>query len=238
MKSAIKDWEIYERFVARLIVNEAPTDLCVTPNARIKGVISGRKRQVDVLIDSRHDTDNSRRIVIDAKRRSRKIDVVQVEAFEGFMKDVGATHGYLVCPVGHTEAAERRAQEAITISLLPLEFLEDFDPTSWPECLKKSCRRGRAFWNGYPEHSLGNIVRILHFVGKCDQCGRFHILCHSDGHIFSLSDKAEAKCNCILPSFWLTSIESDEHDRKSAELHAVVGDGNAAVWWTVDRRPM
>lgn len=41
MKSAIKDWEIYERFIARLIVNDAPTDLSVTPNARIKGLIMG-----------------------------------------------------------------------------------------------------------------------------------------------------------------------------------------------------
>ena len=235
MKAAIKDWEIYERFIARLVSVDAPTDLSVTPNARIKGLISGRKRQVDVLIDSRHDTDNSRRIVIDAKRRSRKIDIVQVEAFESFMKDVGATHGYLVCPVGHTQAAERRAQDAITISLVPLEVLGDFDPTLWPECLKKSCRRGRVFWNGYPEHTLGEIARIIHFVGKCDQCGRFHVWCQSDGHFFSLADKGEAKCQCILPAFWLTSIERDEHNRKSAELHAILPDG---YHWTVDRRPM
>lgn len=235
MKSAIKDWEIYERFIARLISVDAPTDLSVTPNARIKGLISGRKRQIDVLIDSRHDTDNSRRIVIDAKRRSRKIDVVQVEAFESFMKDVGATHGYLVCPVGHTKAAERRAQDAITISLVPLDLLEDFDPTSWPECLSQSCRRGRVFWNGYPEHTLGELVRILHFVGKCDQCGRFHIWCHFDGHFFSLGDEDEAQCHCILPAFWLTSIEPDENNHKSAELHAILPDGYP---WTVDRRPM
>ena len=235
MKSAIKDWEIYERFIARLIVDEAPTDVCVTPNARIKGLISGRKRQVDVLIDSRHDTDNSRRIVIDAKKRSRKIDVVQVEAFESFLKDVGATHGYLVCPVGHTKAAERRAQDAISISLVPLDLLEDFDPTSWPKCLKKSCRRGRVFWNGYPGFTLGDQIVILHFVGKCDQCGRFHVWCHSGGHLFSLGDEDEAKCNCILPAFWLTSIEPDEHNHKSAELHAIVHNGTV---WTVDRRPM
>src|SRR5689334_1605865 len=134
MTSRPKDWEVYERFIARLIADEAPTDLCVTSNARIKGVISGRERQVDVLIDSRHDTDNSRRIVVDAKRRTRKIDVVQVEAFESFMKDVGANHGYLVCPVGHTKAAEKRAQKAISISLVPLHRLKDFDPTLWPRC--------------------------------------------------------------------------------------------------------
>jgi len=238
MTSGLKNWEVYERFIARLIADEAPTDLCVTPNARIKGIISGRKRQVDVLIDSRHDTDNSRRIVVDAKRRARKIDVVQVEAFESFMRDVGATHGYLVCPVGHTKAAERRAQQGISISLIPLECLENFDPTLWPICLNKSCKRGRVFWNGFPGFTLKGQVAVLHFVGKCDQCGRFHIWCHSTEHIFSLSDEDEAKCACILPSFWLSSIEPDENGRKSAELHAIIHNGMSGKVWTVDRRPM
>jgi hypothetical protein len=235
MTSRPKDWEIYERFIARLIADEAPTDLCVTPNARIKGIISGRARQVDVLIDSRHDTDNSRRIVVDAKRRTRKIDVVQVEAFESCMKDVGANHGYLVCPVGHTKAAEKRAQKAISISLVPLDRLENFDPTLWPRCLSKSCRRGRVFWNGFPQFTLGEEIGVLHFVGKCDQCGRLHLWCHSNEHLFSLGDEDEAKCECILPAFWLTSIECDENRRRSAELHAILHDGTPL---TLDRRPM
>lgn len=238
MTSRPKAWEVYERFIARLIANDAPTDLCVTPNAKIRGIISGRKRQVDVLIDSRHDTDNSRRIVVDAKRRTRKIDVVQVEAFESFMRDVGATHGYLVCPVGHTKAAERRAQQAISICLVPLEYLEDFDPTQWPSCLGKSCKRGRVFWNGFPAFTLKEQVAVLHFVGKCDQCGRFHIWCHSTEHLLSLGDEDETKCACILPSFWLTSIEPDENGHKSAELHAIVHDGVLGNGWTVDRRPI
>src|SRR5262245_38857764 len=104
-----KTWQVYERLIAKLVADQISTDLCVTPNARVKGRISGRSRQIDVLIDSRHDTDNSRRVVVDAKKRRRKIDVTHVEAFLGLMDDVCATHGYLVCPTGHTDAAERRA---------------------------------------------------------------------------------------------------------------------------------
>lgn len=48
---------LYERLVARLFAEQLSTDLCVTPNARIKGHISGRSRQIDVLIDARGDTD-------------------------------------------------------------------------------------------------------------------------------------------------------------------------------------
>ena len=84
-----------ERMIARLAADELPTEYCVTPNARLIGRISGRSRQIDVLIDLRHDTDNSRRVIVDAKRRKRKVDVTDVEAFRGLMDDVGATHGYL-----------------------------------------------------------------------------------------------------------------------------------------------
>jgi hypothetical protein len=94
------DWEVYERLVAYLLAKQLSTDLCVTPNARIRGHISGRSRQIDVLVDARHDTDNSRRLIVDAKKRVRKIDVKDVEAFRGLMEDVGATHGYIVSPLG------------------------------------------------------------------------------------------------------------------------------------------
>lgn len=126
-----EDWKLYERLVARLMADELSTDFCVTPNASIQA-ITGIKRQIDVLIEIRHDTDNTRRLIVDAKRRSRKIDVKDVEAFRGMMEDVGATHGYLVCPRGHTSAAEKRAQTAVTIRLLPLDRLEGFDPGHGP----------------------------------------------------------------------------------------------------------
>src|SRR6266511_3891389 len=132
-------WEIYERLIARLMVDQLGTDVCVTPNARVRGRISDAVRQIDVLIDARHDTDNSRRIVVEAKKRRRKIDVKDVEALEGLMKDVGATHGYLVAPTGHSPAAEQRAQEAITISIVPLEYIEQIEPSKWPRCLGAAC---------------------------------------------------------------------------------------------------
>jgi restriction endonuclease len=79
-------WELYERMIARLIADQARTDLCVTPNARITGRITGIQRQIDVLIDARHDTDNTRRIIVDAKHRKRKVDVKDVEALLGVME--------------------------------------------------------------------------------------------------------------------------------------------------------
>lgn len=246
MKRPSPDWKIYERLIARLMADQLATNLCVTPNARIRGRISGRSRQIDVLIDARHDTDNSRRIVVDAKKRRRKIDVRDVEALEGLMKDVDATHGYLVCPAGYTKAAEKRARKAVSIRIVPLDRLENFDPSTWPQCLVGGCSHGRVFWDGYPEISLRGVsieaprtfrtFRFVHYAGKCDHCGSFHVRCTTCDDLLHIPHDDEEdighQCRCKLPWFWLASIETDERGVESAELHSVVG----GTVTTVDRR--
>lgn len=249
MKRINPDWQIYERMVARLAADQLATDLCVTPNARMKGRISGISRQIDVLIDARHDTDNTRRIIVDAKKRRRKIDVTDVEAFQGLMNDVDATHGYLVSPAGHTKAAEKRAQELVSIRIVPLDRLENFDPSTWPQCRTGRCPHGRIFWDGYPELSLRmhprnqpdklETVRFIHYVGKCDRCGAFHVYCMTCDDLLHIPEGDENdsghQCRCKPSWFWLASVEEDEDGKQSAELHLVRGLGNVNVD-TVDRR--
>jgi hypothetical protein len=254
MTRAIPEWELYERLIARMMADQIPTDYCVTPNARLVGRISQRSRQIDVLIDLRHDTDNSRRIIVDAKKHSRKIDVKEVEAFQGLMDDVAATHGYLVCPNGYTKAAERRAQSSISIRLVPLNRLDDFDPSTWPKCEAPKCKDGLVFWDGYPELTLravplsgpneGQLVDLsyIHYVGKCDRCGRFHVKCLTCGEILAPPETDESdsghRCNCQLPWFWLASIEEDENGIQSAELHAVLLTLPEVKVITADRRAL
>jgi Restriction endonuclease len=248
MTRQLTGWEAYERLVARMFVEQLSTDLCVTANAKVRGHISQRSRQIDVLIDARHDTDNSRRLIVDAKKRTRKIDVKDVEAFRGLMEDVGATHGYLISPSGHTKAAEARAQKAVSIRILPLGRLDDFDPSMWPRCRGSDCKGGSIFWDGYPEVSMGLVnlhtgapyrASFVHYVGKCDRCRKFHVCCKSYNNIFLLpeDDKSDygRQCSCKLSWFWLASIEEDKDGRKSAELHLVRASG---IIETVDRRAL
>lgn len=247
MEDILEDWKRYERLVARLMADQLSTEFCVTPNASVLGAITGIKRQIDVLIEARHDTDNSRRIIVDAKRRKRKIDVKDVETFRGMMEDVGATHGYLVCPFGHTAAAEKRAQKAVSIRLLPLDRLEGFDPRTWPPCTRPSCKNGRIFWDGYPEVSLDLValdgaparLAFVHSVGKCDRCRVFHVSCATCRQILCVPADDDTdighQCACRLPWFWLASIEEDERSAQSAELHLVMGLGEVK---TVNRRSL
>ncbi|WP_081263204.1 restriction endonuclease [Pseudomonas putida] len=248
MKKNKPEWEKYERLVAKLVADQLSTDYCVTPNARMIGKISNQKRLIDVLIDSRHQTNNKNRIIIDAKIRARPIDITHVESFLGLMNDVGATHGYLVCPNGYSKAAERRAQDSVSIRLLPLDRLEDFDPSTWPLCLVPNCQIGRIFWDGYPCIDVhlaplngGEIISIpyIHYVGKCDKCSRFHIRCLSCNETLAPrhdSDSDEGvKCKCKLPWFWLASIEEDSSGQRSAELHLIKGINDII---TVNRRSL
>jgi hypothetical protein len=230
-------WQLYERMIAQMLADQLPMTYCVTPNVHLQGRISKRKRQVDVLIDVRDDRDSSRRLIVDAKRQRRKVDVKDVEAFRGLMEDVGATHGYLVCPNGYSKAAERRAQSAISIRLVPLDRLGDFDPSAWPKCQPVDCRAGRVFWDGHPElalhlRSVSNLmnhqVTMLtapHYVGKCDRCGQFHIKCLTCEDILSTPENDDAdyghQCSCRPPWFWLASVEEDDHGNEVAELHAI-----------------
>lgn len=249
MNRNIPEWEKYERLVAQLIANQMSTEYCVTPNASIKGIISTRNRQIDVLIDYRHDTDNRNRIVIDAKVKKRRINVNDVEAFLGLMEDVGATHGYLVCPNGYTKSAGLRAQDVVSLRLLPLDRLENFDPSTWPSCSATPRCKGKVFWDGYPSvdmllaplennsHST-KLVSYIHYVGKCDRCRSFHVKCVTCGcmHTPAYTDNEDAgtQCQCNMPWFWLASIESDSDGSRSAELHLV--DGVKQSITTVSRR--
>jgi hypothetical protein len=74
----------------------AGIDVSVTPNASLLGNFGGVQRQIDILVDARWEEGAARRIIFDAKLRKHKVDVKEVEAFEGMMRDVRASRGVLV----------------------------------------------------------------------------------------------------------------------------------------------
>jgi len=98
--AVVKSWRAYERFVAELTSNQSDNDVTVIPNARLVGSITGVKRQIDVLLDYRYGDKIQKRVIVDAKRHKRRIDVKQVEAFEGMMKDVRASRGITALTFG------------------------------------------------------------------------------------------------------------------------------------------
>ena len=231
-------WRAYERLIAHLTADEYNDhSYTVIPNACVTGYISNRKRQIDVLVDYRYDTKLSTRIIVDAKDRKRAIDIKEVEAFEGLMKDVNAKRGVLVCSNGHTVAALRRAQEHIGIKLVSDEDVENLDLNSWDPCRNFKCSSGLVLWDATPGVFHDNTVTVQ-ATGKCDECGQFHVRCWGCGNRKSLGKEVDWQCACKGAWFWLTAIETEEDDEgfvsKVNYLILVLGNGDANI---IDRRP-
>lgn len=204
-------WRVYERVAASFEVDAAAMDVTVIPNASIIGSISGVKRQIDILVDARWEEGLSRRIVYDAKLRKRKIDVKDVESFEGMMRDVGASRGVLICAAGWSPAAESRAEQLIEIRLLPVEDLDDFDHAAMevcPNCRDKGGKqRGMVFWDGQFPLPLDGWAII--FTGKCDVCRCFAFWCWDCGDKKVVPDDVAHECGCERTWF----VERDANEK-------------------------
>lgn len=85
-------------------------------------------RQLDILVEERV-AGRSLSIVWDGKYFSCRVDVGEVEAFTGLVRDVGAHKGVLVTNIGYTAGALKRAQSEewdIELDILTPAELERF----------------------------------------------------------------------------------------------------------------
>lgn len=207
----VPDWRIYERVAACFEVETAGMDTSVWPNASLIGGISGVKRQIDVLVDSRWEDGQNRRVIFDAKLRNRRIDVKEVEAFEGLMRDVGASRGVLVCSNGCTKAALVRAQQFIDIRLLSADEALELDYAAIDPCPR--CRsegrktQGLVFWDCQFPIPIGPSWAIV-FTGKCDVCRSFSFWCWDCGEKLVVPDSEVHVCGC--ERIWFIETSTDE----------------------------
>lgn len=121
------DWRQYEREIEKEF-REAYPSAQITPNAHVTGKFSKVGRQIDLLIEEQA-ADFSFRIVVDAKHRGRKIDVTDVEAFMGLVRDVEAHTGVMVALEGYTPAAINRAHHDdldLILDVLNFDELQEY----------------------------------------------------------------------------------------------------------------
>lgn len=115
-------WQEYEKIVLeecrRVFLNSD-----IAYNKHIKGLYSGRMRQIDIFVK----TNIGIKYVIDAKKYATKVDVKDVESFIGMVKDVGADYGIIVSEKGFTKSAIKRAhlgENNIEVDILNLNELK------------------------------------------------------------------------------------------------------------------
>ena len=198
MSEHVPNWRIYERVVACCEAEGAGMDFSVTPNAALVGSISGEPRQIDVLVDVRWETGTERRIVFDAKRRGRKLNIQDVDAFVGLIDDVRAARGVLVCTTGWSDAAKRRADRTIELRLMTEEEADEFDHSAMeecPHCPKENRKtKGVVFWDG--QFPLPHEGWAIVFTGKCDVCRSFAFWCWDCGEKTVVPDGVVHECGC------------------------------------------
>ncbi|WP_328296199.1 restriction endonuclease [Kineococcus sp. NBC_00420] len=120
----------YENGVADVLAYLGGDSVIVARNRHLPGRLSGRSRQIDVLVTGSLFGSGAATMVVDCKRYSKKLDVNAVGTFVSLVEDVGADIGLLVTTVGVTSAAREYAANVrgIRLDILSLQELAAWAP--------------------------------------------------------------------------------------------------------------
>ena len=120
------NWKDYEKEVYQYFALMYP-EAEITYDAKITGLYSKEKRQVDVLIED-EVAGMPIKIAVDAKYFSRRVDIKCVESFISMIGDIGADQGLLITQKGYSEAAIKRAHygpQKLELDVLNFEDLQN-----------------------------------------------------------------------------------------------------------------
>jgi hypothetical protein len=117
------------------------------------------------------------------------VSIKDIDAFCGFLDDVGANKGVMISHSGFTDGAKKRAAGAgIELRVLTFVEAEDFD---WEEFARDSCQ-------GFND-CYGSIDWVYtdggSEVGFCNSCGLLHILCGECGSVNFYNQERVVKCD-------------------------------------------
>lgn len=124
------NWREYESYVFGALqrrFRQFP-NARVAPNARLKGLKSGRDRQIDVLVELSIGGCDIK-IAFDCKCYRRKVNIKDVEGFIGMIDDVRISQGVLITTKGFTKAAYERVEREtrdVDVQILHPERLSHF----------------------------------------------------------------------------------------------------------------
>lgn len=177
-------WRVYEKVRAKY-EGDYP-GVSVVHDQKVKGVLSGELRQVDVWvvgIVGAHEI----KIAIECKyREEAPVGVEEVEAFIGKLDDLGVSKGVLVTTNGFTRGAKSRAEKAraLDLEVMPLEELDTFD---WDSLMEPNdCKAGNCYglihWIDPSEDAQSPAFDAPNLGGDCTSCGTFNIRCGNCGY--------------------------------------------------------
>ena len=105
------DWPDYETYLFGTLQRLMP-GAKVRQNVTMKGALSGRSRQVDIVVDRPYEG-TSMSVAVDCKCYKRKVNIKDVEAFLGMLEDLGIRKGALVTTKGYSKSAYNQVQKRL-----------------------------------------------------------------------------------------------------------------------------
>lgn len=125
-----KEWKEFEDLVASIHRGLNP-GAQITQDEKLPGWKSGRKRQIDICIRQQAGI-QSLLIIVECKKRSKPVDIPQMQSFIGLKEDVGAHAGVLVNQKGFSKGALRLAKNH---GIQTLTF-QDTKKQNWLSCVQ------------------------------------------------------------------------------------------------------
>lgn len=121
------NWQKFELEVAQALAVEY-MHANIRNNVLKPGLLSHINRQCDIVIEETIDG-YVEEIVVEVKQRSRQIDVKEIDAFSGMLRDIGIHRGILITSKGFSKAAINRAHfghEDIQLDVLCFDDFKTF----------------------------------------------------------------------------------------------------------------
>lgn len=191
-----RKFETYERCVAAWAIEHFDfIDITVSANAKIRGMISKRSRQVDVLLEDRFKENPEARVIVEAKLHGRPVDIEVIEATEAKLRDMNAKHAVVVSSGGFTRSAIRRSEDIVALTLLEYKWLVDEYSGAYSNCLADLNCGSDLLWSVDKVDGVGPGW-LMYKYGKCVRCHTFHVLCQDCGSEFPTPDGDTVTCGC------------------------------------------
>jgi hypothetical protein len=157
-----RPWQRYEKAILEKYFRDFPGPaFCVEPRGEapfyFTGRHSGAPRQLDVAVF--RSGDSRPFLIVDAKHWGTKLDVADVDAFLGFIDDVGAELGVLIASSGFSESSYPRAKgatQSVRLEIISPEAALRYD---WLRVGRSLFPADWAF-----HEQLGEALRLIEFA--------------------------------------------------------------------------
>jgi len=202
------DWKKYETQILNTFRTKWPkADL--QPDKKLMGKYSKVNRQVDIYVTG-EIVGVSVTGAIECKHFNRKVDVSIVDAFVGFLEDIGAAFGIIITNNGFTKgAANRAAAKKIKIDIVAFKDIDTyvFDWDSCESCSTLGNHNHEIYWyhrGKFQATYAGKLYSLEE--GHCSYCNATHIKCEECGGVFSVDDKYDQSIECYCGTLWIAQL--------------------------------